>query len=135
MSRDDRRLEGIRERVPENWAGTHSITVKWDDVVFLLTEIDRLSSGPSKEDQILINRARIAAGCAWDSKSGGLGNETEPQEPEVRCILRNCAERLAVLTRHVRKCEACVIEAEIGTQENPHPVPARYHTCACMGLF
>lgn len=26
-------------------------------------------------------------------------------------------------------CQACSIEAEIGTEENPHPVPNRFHTC------
>jgi hypothetical protein len=26
-------------------------------------------------------------------------------------------------------CRACSIEAEIGTEENPHPVPLRFHTC------
>lgn len=28
-----------------------------------------------------------------------------------------------------RNCKACSIEAEIGTEENPHPVPSRFHTC------
>ena len=27
------------------------------------------------------------------------------------------------------KCLACSIEAEIGTEEEPHPVPERFHTC------
>lgn len=26
-------------------------------------------------------------------------------------------------------CVACSIEAEIGTEENPHPVPRRFHVC------
>jgi rubrerythrin len=26
-------------------------------------------------------------------------------------------------------CWACEIEAETGTEENPHPVPARFHSC------
>lgn len=26
-------------------------------------------------------------------------------------------------------CHACSIEAEIGNEENPHPVPARFHSC------
>jgi len=26
-------------------------------------------------------------------------------------------------------CQACSIEAEIGSEEDPHPVPARFHTC------
>jgi dCMP deaminase len=29
----------------------------------------------------------------------------------------------------VMPCRACSIEAEIGTKENPHPVPERFHTC------
>lgn len=28
-----------------------------------------------------------------------------------------------------QRCEACSIEAEIGTEENPHPVPGRFHRC------
>ena len=28
-----------------------------------------------------------------------------------------------------RRCIACSIEAEIGTEENPHPVPVRFHIC------
>jgi len=31
------------------------------------------------------------------------------------------------------KCMACSIEAEIGTEENPHPVPERFHTCPPVG--
>lgn len=30
----------------------------------------------------------------------------------------------------IRDCQACSIEAEIGNEENPHPVPERFHTCA-----
>ena len=26
-------------------------------------------------------------------------------------------------------CRACSIESEIGTEDNPHPVPLRFHTC------
>lgn len=29
----------------------------------------------------------------------------------------------------IKKCLACSIESEIGTEENPHPVPNRFHTC------
>jgi hypothetical protein len=28
-----------------------------------------------------------------------------------------------------RQCKGCAIESEIGTQENPHPVPERFHSC------
>lgn len=29
----------------------------------------------------------------------------------------------------VGSCKACSIEADIGTEENPHPVPRQHHTC------
>jgi hypothetical protein len=29
-----------------------------------------------------------------------------------------------------QQCKACSIEAEIGTEEDPHPVPKRFHTCS-----
>lgn len=54
-------------------------------------------------DVVLVIRARVAAGCAWDGKSGGPGNETTPQEPEVRRILRECANRLAASTERAQQ--------------------------------
>ena len=27
-------------------------------------------------------------------------------------------------------CKACSIEAEIGTEEEPHPIPDHFHTCS-----
>ncbi len=27
-------------------------------------------------------------------------------------------------------CNACSCEAEIGTEENPHPIPKRFHSCS-----
>lgn len=50
------------------------------------------------DDEVLIIRARLAAGCSWSGKDGGPGNETAPQEQNVRRILRECAKRLEVLT-------------------------------------
>ena len=32
------------------------------------------------------------------------------------------------------RCTACKIEAEIGSEENPHPVPERFHTCAHQAI-
>jgi hypothetical protein len=29
-------------------------------------------------------------------------------------------------------CWACKIEAEIGTEENPHPIPERFHACELL---
>jgi hypothetical protein len=50
------------------------------------------------DDEVLIARARLAAGCSWSGADGGHGNAIESQEPEVRNILRDCANRLAQLT-------------------------------------
>lgn len=44
---------------------------------------------------------------------------------------KNCVELFFKLRRG--KCQACSIEAEIGTKENPHPVPERFHTCPPIG--
>lgn len=49
------------------------------------------------DDATLIIRARLAAGCSWSGTDGGHGNKTEPQEPEVRRILRECANRLVAV--------------------------------------
>jgi hypothetical protein len=44
---------------------------------------------------ILVKRARIAAGISWET--GKDSNKTEPQEPEVRNILRDCATAIESL--------------------------------------
>jgi hypothetical protein len=44
------------------------------------------------DDRVLVTRARLAAGCSWRNDEGGLG-----EEPEVRRILRACAERIEEL--------------------------------------
>jgi hypothetical protein len=51
-----------------------------------------------RSDEILVMRARVAAGCSWDGEDGGHGNKTESQEPEVRRILRECADRIDQLS-------------------------------------
>jgi hypothetical protein len=56
-----------------------------------------VNGGTMTDDETLIIRARIAAGCSWDGNDGGHGNKTEPQEPEVRRILRECANRIEIL--------------------------------------
>ena len=45
-------------------------------------------------EEVIITRARLAAGCAWNNKPGETSNQTEDQEPEVRRILRECADAL-----------------------------------------
>ena len=46
------------------------------------------------DEELLIARARVAAGTSWTGEDGGHGNRTENQEPEVRRILRECADAL-----------------------------------------
>jgi hypothetical protein len=48
---------------------------------------------------ILVTRARVAAGISWDGKDGGHGNATVSQETEVRNILRDCANALESIKR------------------------------------
>lgn len=60
------------------------------------TEPDYFPGKPTN-DQVLVMRARIAAGCAWRGV-----RDTPDQEPEVRQILRDCATRLEV---HVAEAE------------------------------
>lgn len=33
-----------------------------------------------------------------------------------------------------RPCNACEVEAKTGTQEDPHPVPAQFHTCLQLSV-
>lgn len=46
---------------------------------------------------VLVKRARIAAGISWEVGEGG--NQTPSQEPEVRNILRDCANAIESLQR------------------------------------
>ena len=46
---------------------------------------------------VLATRARVAAGIAWDV--GERGNKTPSQEPEVRNILRDCANAIERLSQ------------------------------------
>jgi hypothetical protein len=48
---------------------------------------------------VLIKRARVAAGISWEAGEGS--NKTESQEPEVRNILRDCANELERLQREL----------------------------------
>lgn len=43
---------------------------------------------------------------------------------------KECAARILALIPNIANCMGCSIEAEIGTEENPHPVPKRFHSCA-----
>ena len=51
--------------------------------------------------ELLIKRCKIAAGCAWEVSEGG--NKTEPQEPEVRRILRDCVKALEAVEEDQRE--------------------------------
>lgn len=41
----------------------------------------------------------------------------------------NLRSKWVAAFRELFGCQACAIEAEIGTEEQPHPVPEKYHTC------
>jgi hypothetical protein len=55
--------------------------------------------------------------------------------PNAALIMEQLSEWLLNKASELRKrykpapCVACRIEAEIGTEEAPHPVPERFHTC------
>jgi hypothetical protein len=48
-------------------------------------------------DWVLIKRARVAAGCAWRDV-----HDVPDQEPKVRNILRECANRIETLEKALR---------------------------------
>jgi hypothetical protein len=52
-----------------------------------------------KDFEVLVVRARVAAGTSWDGEDGGHRNRTRSQEPEVRNILRDCANAIERLAR------------------------------------
>ena len=59
----------------------------------------RIEHNPEPKN-VLALRARVAAGITWDVGKGS--NETPPQEPEVRNILRDCASSIESLTKSER---------------------------------
>jgi hypothetical protein len=42
---------------------------------------------------------------------------------------RSYVRAAMLLANYVKCCLACKIEAEIGTEKDPHPIPARFHVC------
>lgn len=46
--------------------------------------------------------------------------------------LRDLLRRLLSLGGAPMTCNACKVEAEFGSEENPHPIPRRYHSCLPM---
>lgn len=65
-----------------------------------------------------INKAANAAGAA-DQQWARLCDETS----------RRKGEPIGEWKGRVVKCVACDVEAEIGTEDVPHPVDRRIHTC------
>jgi len=67
------------------------------------------------DDELLVTRAKIAAGCAWTKADGHpITLEAEvSNEREVRQILRDCAARIATLSALLqsqppdRACVSC----------------------------
>ena len=54
-----------------------------------------------------------------------LVDAVERESPRAKDVLR----KIRAHPGSGNHCQACSIEAEIGTEENPHPVPKRFHTC------
>lgn len=69
--------------------------------------------------------AACLGACPWCKK--------EPNEPHREGCAHVCThvfqQYAPASPPSPAPCFACRIEAEIGTEENPHPVPARFHTC------
>jgi glycosyltransferase involved in cell wall biosynthesis len=67
---------------------------------------------------VLVTRTRVAAGTAWEVGEGG--NKTPSQEPEVRNILRDCAnaiERLSQDLEAVKLASKAFAETIDGVRE------------------
>lgn len=90
------------------------------------------------------NLHRPSEGCYHCAFSRIL-NTINGQEPKLqRCIPANLKEdddivldraldELDALRKReqqrVKRCHACAVEAEFGTEEDPHPIADRFHTC------
>jgi hypothetical protein len=79
-----------------------------------------------KDVDILVVRARIASGTSWDGEDGGHGNRTPSQEPEVRNILRDCANAIERLARSADSFAESLdnIREALGQKETHHLVMA-----------
>jgi hypothetical protein len=75
---------------------------------------------------VLITRAKVAAGCSWNAHDGGPSNATLPQEPEVRNILRDCARTLEGLKREANNYAEVIdfVREALGQDETHYLVVA-----------
>lgn len=88
-------------------------------------------------DDVQEENDRLRSECAQISKELGLPPTMRPAEGEFRRMQAALGEveRLHSQYESLRetlgeyRCIACSIEAEIGTEEKPHPVPIRFHAC------
>lgn len=76
-----------------------------------------------------VDRLRIVALGAFNL----LKDEQDPYDQGKREVWANVEQKLAAVLKghrpYVPKCGACSIEADIGTEEVPHPIDRRLHTC------
>ena len=63
----------------------------------------------------------------FDASGNESGDPLDYTNDQVHHALMELTERLE--EARGRGCFACRIEAEIGTEEAPHPVPERFHNC------
>ena len=69
------------------------------------------------DEELLIARARVAAGTSWTGEDGGHGNRTENQEPAVRQILRECADALEKRVEFIARIDR-QLHGHFGWQEH-----------------
>lgn len=81
---------------------------------------------PAFDDEAFVDRMQYALDNCAQSKTRPFTVYDDAVKglyaPE---LLKRFKERMVPKNR----CQACSIESEIGTEENPHPVPSRFHTC------
>ena len=70
------------------------------------------------DEELLITRARIAAGTSWTGEDDGHGNRTENQEPAVRQILRACADALEKQVEFITRIDRQLHSHLAGWQEH-----------------
>jgi hypothetical protein len=78
-----------------------------------------------------VEKARLAAELLCTIAASGLQEVTQGEREELSraaSVLQRLQNRLREV-REAAKCHACSVEAEFGTEEDPHPIPPMFHTC------
>lgn len=78
-----------------------------------------------------VEKARLAAELLCTIAASGLQEVTQGEREELSraaSVLQRLQNRLREV-REAAKCHACSVEAEFGTEEDPHPIPPMFHKC------